>query len=186
MKAYRAAVEDYARDGVDYLFHNKGDEHALIILSNLFKNAKKQIRIAANKLCNDSVVNTKDYLDSMKVFLDRGNTKLSILVTEKPSIEDINSCETENCFYRMLFTHPAYAEGRIHIKEAGGQSFRDATEEKINFCTGDDKMFRLENNIMERTAVANFNDKSVTRKLIEAFDEVYPNQTKVELAPLFQ
>ena len=120
MNQYRLAVKDYASRNINYLFHNKGDEHALIILTNLFVNAKKHIRIAANKLYNDEVVNTKEYIDSMRSFLDRNDTNLSILITKKPSKEEIKSCPKENTFYWMLYNHPAYDQGRIIIKEGHG------------------------------------------------------------------
>lgn len=187
LETYRAAVEDYARRGVNYLFHNKGDEHALIILSNLFKNAKKHIRIAANRLCDDSVVNTKEYIDSMKTFLDRDDTILDMLIVNAPAPEIVNSCDRENCFYWMIYNHPAYKAGRVHLREGEGRAFRDSKNGVlINFCTGDEKMFRLENNVYARTAIANFNDSDYTSDLIQSFDNIYQNQKAVDLQLYFQ
>lgn len=174
MEQYRMAVKEYASKNIDYLFHNQGDEHALIILTNLFMNAKNHVRIAANKLYNDEVVNTKDYIDSMRSFLDRNDTKLSILITRKPSKDEIKNSPKENTFYWMLFNHPAYSQGRVEIKEGKGKSFYDKDGQQINFCTGDDKMYRLENAIVERKAIANFGDSEMTGKLIETFDRVFP------------
>ena len=169
------AVKEYASNNTDYLFHNQGDEHALIILTNLFVNAKDHVRIAANKLYNDEVVNTKEYIESMRTFLDKNDTKLSILITKKPSKEEIKKSPKENTFYWMLFNHPAYSQGRVEIKEGNGKSFHDKDGQQINFCTGDDKMYRLENAIVERKAIANFGDSEMTGKLIETFDRVFPN-----------
>lgn len=186
MDQYRMAVKDYAFRNVPYLFHNQGDEHALIILTNLFINAKEHIRIAANKLYNDEVVNTKDYIDSMRTFLDRKDTKLSILITRKPTIDEIQSCPKENTFYWMLFNHPAYYQGRVEIKEGNGKSFHDEKGNQINFCTGDQQMYRLENAIVERKAIANFGDPEMTGKLIETFDNIFPNlRSKVELKDFY-
>jgi len=179
MNQYRLAVKDYASRNINYLFHNKGDEHALIILTNLFVNAKKHIRIAANKLYNDEVVNTKEYIDSMRSFLDRNDTNLSILITKKPSKEEIKSCPKENTFYWMLYNHPAYDQGRIIIKEGHGKSFHDKDGSQINFCTGDEQMYRLENAIVERKAIANFGDSDMTGILIRTFDSVFPNLTSI-------
>ena len=186
MKQYRSAVENYAKNGVDYLFHNKGDKHALIILSNLFRNAQHSIRIAANKLFNEEVVNTQEYITSMKGFLDRNDTTLSILVSQKPEVEDFKTINPENTFYWMLYKHPAYNQGRIQIRDGKGKSFKNIDGKKVNFCTGDDRMFRLEDNIEERQAIANFNDNAFTAKLIEVFDSVFPNiQDSVDLQALF-
>ena len=184
---YRAAVEEYARKRVDYLFHNRGAEHALIILSNLFENANKCIRIAAQKLCDNSVVNTQTYVESMKHFLDRENTTLNMLIVDVPSLEEVNSCDRSNCFYWMLYNHPAYKEGRIQLRQGNGRAFKDSKSGNfINFCTGDDRMFRLENNVEARTAIANFNDCAYTNELITAFDAVYPDQEPVDLHYYFQ
>lgn len=182
MEQYRIAVQNYARDGVNYLFHNKGDEHALIILSNIFKNAKSHIRIAANKLYNDEVVNTIEYVESMKAFLDKKDTRLDILITTKPTKEEVTEYGPENTLYWMLYNHPAYRQGRVEIKEGQGRFFRNEEGVQVDFCTGDEKMFRLEGDIVKRQAIANFNDEDATRQLIEAFDKVYPSLTsKVEL-----
>ena len=186
MKQYRSAVENYAKNGVDYLFHNKGDKHALIILSNLLQNAQHKIRIAANRLFNDEVVNTSEYIESLKQFLDRKDTTLSILVSQRPTPEDFKTVSREKTLYWMLFNHPAYRQGRIQIKDGGGKSFRDKDGQNVNFCTGDDRMFRLEDNIEQRKAIANFKDESFTKVLNGVFDLVYPKiQESVDLQALF-
>lgn len=174
MEQYRIAVSKYAEEGVDgYLFHNRGDEHALIILSNIFLNAKSHIRIAANRLYNDEVVNTEEYIESMKVFLDKKDTHLSIIITNKPSKDEVDEHGCENTFYWMLYTHPAYRQGRIEIKNGHGKSFRNSNGDPLNFCTGDERMFRLEGDINKRQAIANFNDKEYTHLLNDAFDNVF-------------
>ena len=174
------AVSNYAEgDGVNYLFHNRGNEHALIILSNIFRNAKSHIRIAANRLYNDEVVNTKEYIDSMKTFLDREGSLLSILITKRPTIEEVQEHGPENTFYWMLYNHPAYRQGRVTIKEGEGNSFKDADGNQVDFCTGDDRMFRMEQDVKERQAIANFRDPAYTGQLIKVFDEVYPRLNSV-------
>lgn len=182
LKQYRSAVENYAKNGVDYLFHNKGSEHALIILSNLFQNAQGTVRIAANRLFNDEVVNTPEYINSMRCFLDRKDSQLYILISHRPTAEEIKRVNRENTLYWMLYNHPAYCQGRIHIKEGEGKSFKNQDGNRVNFCTGDDRMFRLEDNIEERKAIANFRDEAFTQQLIKAFDSVYPTiQKSVDL-----
>lgn len=182
------AVCNYAEgDGVNYLFHNRGNEHALIILSNIFRNAKSHIRIAANRLYNDEVVNTKEYIDSMRAFLDREGSRLSILITKRPTIEEVQEHGPENTFYWMLYNHPAYRQGRVTIKEGEGSSFKDADGNQVDFCTGDDRMFRMEQDIKERQAIANFRDPEYTGQLIKVFDEVFPRlNSVVKLSDYYQ
>lgn len=183
---YRIAVEDYALNNIDYLFHNEGDEHALVILTNIFANSKEHIRIAANKLYNDEVVNTKEYIDSVKKFLDEKDTKLSIIITQKPGIEEIKNRSRENTLYWMLYNHAAYNQGRVVIREGKGKSFKDKEKNQINFCTGDSMMYRLEDDILRRKAVANFGDKNTTTKLENLFDAVFNGLDKVELSEYYK
>ena len=170
LEQYKNAVKDYAARGVNYLFHNEGDEHALIIFTNIFCNAKDTIRIAANKLCNKEVVNQKEYINSLRYFLDKKDTKIYILLTSCPSKEEVND---DNCLYKMLYSHPAYKEGRILIKDGEGKSFRDKDGKVVHFCMGDDTMYRIENDIVERKAVANFGDSKTTSVLNTGFDKAF-------------
>lgn len=171
---YADNVKDKAARKEDYLFHNEGNAHAKIILENLFRNADSHIRIAANTL-NNEVVNSSEYMDAMKCFLDKDNTRLDIIVTQIPRKGDVNM---DDSLYGLLLNHHAYNDGRITVKSGEGKSFRDKDGERVNFCTGDDMMFRLEDNIEARTAVANFNNPDTTRTLINTFDGVFNNIEK--------
>ena len=170
LEIYAREVEKDAKEGTDYLYHNEGNDHARIICTNIFKNAKTEIRIAANRLYNDEVVNTPEYISSMKEFLDKPKTILKILIVEAPKVEDVKK---DNTFYGMLFEHPAFKEGRITIKEGRGKSFSDNNGNKVNFCTADDRMYRYETDITRRKAVANFGDQKRSKELKEIFDRVY-------------
>lgn len=173
LEIYKKAVEEDARKGTDFLYHNEGNEHALIICSNIFKNAKKDIRIAANQLYNDDVVNTDEYIDSMKSFLDREGTILKILITNQPP-ED--SVKKDGTLYGMIYDHPAYKQGRVQIKYGYGKSFTGVDKKPVNFCTSDDKMYRFENDIEERKAVANFGDPERAKDLRKKFDNIYNSE----------
>ncbi len=170
LTVYKEAVRRYAAEKTDYLFHNEGSSHALIICSTLFENATSYVRIAANKLYNDEVVNQSEYISSMCHFLDREGTRLRILVSNRPSKEEVTN---ESCFYSMLYHHPAYEEGRVEIKDGQGKSFRNKQGNPIHFCTGDEHMYRLENDIKDRKAIANFNDEKATDNLNKIFDKVF-------------
>lgn len=184
LELYEIEVEKDAKNRSDYLFHNEGNEHALIICSNIFKYAKSEIRIAANRLYNDEVVNTEKYINSMKSFLDRPDTKLRILITIAPPINEVKK---EGTFYGMIFEHPAYKEGRVEIKHGRGSCFMNADGNPVNFCTADDIMYRYENDIVKRKAIANFGDSQMAKDLREKFDEIYTDEytDKVKLSTYF-
>lgn len=170
LEIYEANVREKARSKTDYLFHNEGNDHALIICENIFKTAESHIRIAANQLYNDQVVNTPRYIEAMKFFLDKSNTKLDIIITNAPAREDV---QKEGTLYGMIYDHSAYKEGRIRIKVGEGKSFRNDAGEMVNFCTGDNRIFRFEDDIENRTAIANFNEPKTTQELILEFDKVF-------------
>lgn len=170
LEIYAKNVQDKASSASDYLFHNEGNEHALIICVNIFRTAISQIRIAANQLCNDEVVNRDEYIEAMKSFLDKGDTRLHIIITTAPSRENMRR---EGTFYRMIFDHPAYTEGRVIIKVGDGKTFKNENGVVVNFCTGDNSMYRFEDDIVKRTAIANFKDPNTTANLIANFDRVF-------------
>jgi len=186
LKEYSIAVKNFAANGIPYLFHNKGNEHALIIFENLFINAKSEIRIAANMLYNDEVVNTKTYIDAMRYFLDRRNSRLLIIITNRPPVIAVKGHDKETSFYWMLYNHPAYKNGRVVIKEGAGYYFRGDGGQQVNFCTCDSKMYRYESDIYQRKAEANFNDEYETIKLENKFNEVYKSLQEVRLEDFFE
>lgn len=169
---YAKDVEEKASSASDYLFHNEGNEHALIICKNIFRTASNQIRIAANQLYNDEIVNKEEYIENMKSFLDKEGTKLNVIITTAPSRENVHH---DNTFYGMIYDHPAYKEGRVVIKVGDGKTFKNEQGVVVNFCTGDNRMYRFEDNIEKRTAIANFNDSNTTNGLIAKFDGVFNN-----------
>ncbi|PJI24227.1 hypothetical protein CTM59_08805 [Prevotella intermedia] len=167
LEKYREAIEQYAKERKNSLILNGGNEHALIILENIFKNAEKKIRIAAEQLYNDEVVNTPCYIDSMRKFLNRDKTELCIIIAKKPP-KDV--CKKENSFYHMLYKHSAYKENRIKIKAEGKFKVK-GSDNSVNFCTGDDSMYRFEYSVEKRKALVNFNDKTRTEQLNNLFDK---------------
>lgn len=175
LEIYEANVREKARSKTDYLFHNEGNDHALIICENIFETAESHIRIAANQLYNDEVVNKPRYIEAMKSFLDKPNTELDIIITNAPAREDVKQ---EGTLYGMIYDHSAYKEGRVQIRVGEGKSFRNDAGEMINFCTGDDHIFRFEDNIEKRTAIANFNEPKTTQDLVMEFDKVFGVLTK--------
>lgn len=171
MEEYRRTVEAYASRHENYLFHNEGNEHALIIFENIFRNANDTIRIAANNLCNPEVVDRKEYVEPLIKFLDNGGTlKILLKVAPNPSSEELKK---GNCLYRALFNHEAYKKGAIQIKSGEGKCFHDSEHKEIHFCTADGHMYRIENDIVERKAICNFGDEVKTKEIDDLFDRVF-------------
>lgn len=171
MEEYRRTVEAYAYHHENYLFHNEGNKHALIIFENIFKNAKNTIRIAANNLCNSEVVDRKEYIEPLIKFLDNGGA-LSILLKDAPCPTN-EELKNTYCLFRALYNHEAYKNGIVKIKSGDGKFFHDNNGHEIHFCTADGHMYRIENDIVERKAICNFGDEVKTKELDNLFDGVF-------------
>lgn len=168
MEEYRRAVEYLASQKMDFDIHNEGDEYAKVVFSNLFINARKTVRIAANTMRNN-VVDSQEYQDALDSFLGREGTSLQIIISQLPdnALED----STSN-IYRRLSLNPAYSAGRIHIKNANRPLFM-MHDKPVNFCVADGKMYRVENDIEKRTALCNFGNSRRAVFLEDVFDRGY-------------
>lgn len=180
---YRIAVEWHAKKKENNMLHNKGNDHALVIFENLFKYSEEHVRIFAKDLANLEVVNTKDYVDAVKGFIDRPGSKLDILITNfNESVREID--RDVNLFY-ILQNSKAYEEGRIRVKSTNGMTFR-AQGKPIHFCTSDGHAYRMERDIELRIAHGNFGDSETTKSLEAAFDKAFvPCINTIDLKRIF-
>ncbi|MDR0658443.1 MAG: hypothetical protein LBG18_05870 [Mediterranea sp.] len=182
MEDYKKAVEYYALKRINDLLHNEGNEHALIIFENIFKNAKKHIRIAARDLSNKQVANTCGYINAMKIFLEKKDAKLDILLVKFN--KDVTEIQ-ENNFFRFLFETDAYKNNNVRIKDSNGKCFSLKNEE-VHFCTADSHMYRIEDDVIKRSARCNFGDESGTKNLEDKFDNAFGSIDKtVDLKEYF-
>lgn len=165
---YRTAVEFLAKHKLNFDIKNKGDDYAEIILTNIFVNSTKTIRIAANDLRN-KVVDSPEYQDALCSFLSKEGTTLKIIVAHLP--DSFNEISNNN-IYRRLRLHPAFEEGRISIRIAGKDRFF-LNDRPINFCVADGTMYRIENDIDKRTAICNFGNQDKAIELESIFDRAF-------------
>jgi hypothetical protein len=181
LEDYRKAVESLAQKKKNFDIQNEGDAYAIVIFSNIFKNAENRVRIAANTLRN-AVVDSNEYQDALDVFLAKEDTTLQIIVSKLPD----NVSERINTnIYRRLYNHPAYQEGRIHIKNANRSMFK-INGAPANFCVADGLMYRIENDIEKRTALCNFGNKARALRLEEVFEQGFNSiEKEIDLGQVF-
>ena len=169
IEEYKEAVSFLACSHRNFNIKNEGNDYARVILTNIFFNATKSIRMAANTLRN-SIVDSSEYLDSLDSFLGRSGATLQIIVHHLPD----NARENSNSnIYRRLCLNPAYDEGRIKVKSADGRNRFFLGERPINFCVADSLMFRMEDDVEKRTALCNFGNESKAKELELAFDTIF-------------
>ena len=167
---YKEAVSNYAKDKKDYLFHNLGNEQAIVIFENIFKNANGKVRMAINDFWRNETVNSFEFKEGLRLFLEREGTSLDIILSSFPS-EEIRSSQSDNIF-RLLYSTRAYNDGRIRIRLGGGKSFT-VNNAPVHFCTADGHMYRFEEDIRTLRATCNFYDPATTQSLDNAFDAVF-------------
>lgn len=182
IEEYKEAVCFFASSHKDFMIKNEGNDCARIILSNIFLNATKTLRIVANNLRNE-VVDSKEYQDGLDSFLSRDGSVLKIIINELPD----NVTEDSNAnIYRRLSRNPAYQTGRIQIKTSGKNLFF-LKDKPIHFCVADSIMYRVEDDIVKRMAICNFGDSKLAERLESAFDAAFNSiQGMVELKKLFE
>lgn len=157
---YAEAVEYNAREHVNTIFFNKGNEHAIIVFKTIFQNANEYILIVAKNL-NNEVTNSPDYLESMKTFLSKKKTRLDILVSEVS--------RANNRLFDLLKDFPS----QVSVKCTEGRTFTNEKNETIHFCVADGRMYRKETDTNGRKASCNFNDPITSSKLKNDFMAVY-------------
>ena len=180
-ESYVKAVQTYAKEKKNYLFHNLGNDHALVIFVNIFNNASGKIRIAANNLWNKEVVNTIEYLDALRFYLEKKSAYLDIMLSNFPE-QEIKSEEGLNV-YRTIHNSSAFKEGRVRIKI--GHGYFTSGDQPVHFCTADDHIYRFEEDIQSRRALCNFNDSEKVSELNENFDSVFDSLEDIDLGKVF-
>lgn len=76
------AIQSLANVKVCHKVENSGNEHALIIIKNIFETAQSDVTIVAYDLRNKEVSNAPEYVNALKDFLDRDNVSLRIFLSE--------------------------------------------------------------------------------------------------------
>ena len=172
--AYEKAVEVLAKNEVDQIIFNSGDEHALIVLKNIFSNSREEIRILAGGLHNN-VTDSKVYIDAISTFIIKNNGKVKILLDNY----NCDDSQKKDFFSTPLFDRLRMFKENVEIrvtKEAfhiEGVNDNKGNPQKVHFCVGDKKRYRLEYDTDKRKAICNFNDSNFSSKCIEVFDESY-------------
>lgn len=161
---YSKFVGGLAKNKENRIFLNSDEEHGLIVYINLLKTAKNQIRIFAGRLC-EHIGNKPEFVEAISDFIERGGT-VSIL---------LNNYDEKTIVKSPLFMRLAYyisEKKSISIKKTEVTA-RLGSNGQVHFAIADNTAYRLETDIVERTAQCNFNNATIAAKLIEVFDEVF-------------
>lgn len=165
---YKKSIESLANKKDSMVFLNSGKEHAAIVMGNIFKHSKKNVRIFAGNM-NGDVSNDSYYQKYLSSFLKSGGS-LKILLQEY----DEDKCpDIFNLFNSVDFFYPENVEIKL-----SNSSVTDDNEKPVHFTIGDDSMYRLENDTTNYFASGSFNDPKNAKHLISLFDSIYDASSK--------
>jgi hypothetical protein len=179
---YKSYIWDLAINKKNVLFFNSSPEHASYVMGTMFAMAEKNIKIYAGEL-SGAISNQQDYRTGLESYLKKG-LKLDILLQKKKfDLKYSNEDQSEPDLFSLFRYYNAINPNQITIKKHSYLVMRDGEKEEFHFTTADDCMYRLEKDIVEFTADANFNDVSTVISLNKTFDIIF-NKPESELVIL--
>lgn len=181
LQEYRALVHRLAKNQVDVVFHNSDEDHALIVLTELFEHAKKRVRIFAGALVG-SLGSQTEYIFQLVQFIRRGG-HVQILLNDFDAERAKGSALY---FYLYILQKKPEYQRQVEVKQTSQEitmSTPDHDEDvPVHFTIGDDKAYRLEVDIENRESRCNFNSSgSMLQRMIAIFDETFAGETSTSI-----
>lgn len=174
---YEDMVEHLATGKISRFFYGMDNIQAIIVLSKIFVSSEKSIRMVSSKLSRE-ITDNETYKNSLIDFLNKDGVKLEIFVYEY---------EKENPIYQLLGNYKEKVivkYSKTGAKLALEKENPDENDCIINFCVGDDQMFRLEKDVDLRMAECNFKDTKTSENLIHKFYSIFKDPELSELISL--
>ncbi len=162
---YKNYLKSLLESGSEDVFMNSGVGHANVLLSTLFDNTQKNIRIFSNGLDEKGVCGEEEYKKSLISLAKSARLEsMKIMLRSQPT--------KENELYKQLCS-----EEKVEIKVIDSTTEEEMLDklncEECNFSVYDNKMFRLEYEPDEYKAAGSFNFPSMAEKLSEIFDSAF-------------
>jgi len=162
---YKESIKYLAENRIDEVVYNSDEEHAVVVLSELIKNADDYVHIVCKNM-DPTVTGKPEYLDAVKSFLRKKDSKeLKILLT------DYDNSFKESDIFNVLKNFPE----KVLIKSLGNKFMITSDGSPINWTVADNRAFRLEKDIEKYIAFGNFNDKNLARKFNIYFERFFNN-----------
>ena len=169
-----------SKSGINFL--NSDEDKMKTVYMEMLNNAQSEFRIFAGNLACD-VTNSSEFIETLSDFIERGG-KLFIL---------LNNFNEEIVLQSQLFKRLAYYKSKkkeIYVKKSSDHPFIVTQEghKDVHFALGDKVSYRVETDIMKRTAICNMNNPEKTKEFAAFFDELFekPENTEINLVKLFK
>lgn len=165
---YKEYIESLAAGSEPVEFYNSGPEHAAIVLSTIFKTAKQYVKVYCANMLSEAVSNSEDYRNALDEFLSR----FTAVENQRPRLQIIFSNPIEDAFrgapiYKILCKHRNKVEIRRMQEGVGGIKYKGIP---AHFTCADNRMYRLETDIVNKKAFGNFNDPEGAMVIKTVFD----------------
>lgn len=177
--SYRRKIHSLSKNNENAMFMNADNEKALTVFVELFHRAQQHIRLFSGALLNEEVSNNPLYISALSDFLEKDGVKLEILLNDP----DETIMRNTPLYKRLSFYKSAGAD--ITIRKTDRKLFfsRPGQEKsECHFCVCDNSSFRLEIDIVNRSAICNFNDTKWASVLIERFDEMFNDSVEIRFS----
>lgn len=171
--SYEEEIIQFAENNKDEMFYNIDANHAKIVLRELMKNATQYVYIVCCNMCSD-VSNNDPYIEAVKKFLSTDpQREIKILFTNYDS-----DCFKQTKIEKTLREYPQ----QVSIKALINGKITGKGDNPVNFTVSDDKAFRMEIDVNEKTAFGNFNNPPYAKILRKHFDRFFNNPQLVDIA----
>lgn len=175
LEQYREFIQMLSETSDDRIFLNKGPEHAKVVLEQIFKQSKKNVRIFAGNLTR-IVGDDQNYIAALSDFVQNEGSSVKIL---------LNDYKEELAKESKLYMRLAYFKSKgkdIVVKSTDVKPCRksDPEQKEFHFTVGDEKAYRLETDIIERKAEGSMNRTETAAPMAAFFDSLFDSdQSKV-------
>lgn len=180
-KEYSDFVRSLAQSGENRTFLNSDEDKAIEVMINLFHVSNEEVRIFAGNLCNN-VGNNPDYIIALSEFIERGG-KLFILLNNYNE----GLAKSSNLYKRLAYY--ISIDKDVHIKSTPAHPYLvgDQDKKEVHFAIGDKKAYRIETDIVQRSANCNFNNPAVAEGMADFFDSLFERDDaqEVDITNLF-
>lgn len=165
---YKEYIESLAAGAEPVEFYNSGPEHAAIVLSTIFKTAKQYVKVYCANMLSEAVSNSEDYRNALDEFLSRFSA-----AENQPRLQIIFTNPIEDAFrgapiYKILCKHRNKVDIRRMQEGMGGIKYKGIP---AHFTCADNRMYRLETDIVNKKAFGNFNDPEGAEIINTVFDK---------------
>ncbi|MCL2282752.1 MAG: hypothetical protein FWC26_05485 [Fibromonadales bacterium] len=162
IELYKEKIQELAEKRIDEMFFNVNAEHAMIVVTELMKNAENYVYVVGKNM-DPTVTDNKEYLEAVEFFLKKENSKMKILLT------NYDKEKFENSKIGKLLAKYMAEHKEIEIRHTEGKQIRREGGIPINFTVSDGRAYRFERDVNNHIAFGNFNDEKTATSLAKKF-----------------